>query len=63
MYLIEIVVMLSYFLGSIKYGDDEIGKMGEIAKVLFIATILYVGINVSMYLFMNVFFNLTQVPT
>ncbi|MEM5773020.1 MAG: hypothetical protein QXL86_02220 [Candidatus Aenigmatarchaeota archaeon] len=60
-YLIEIVITITYFLGSIKYGDDEIGKMGEIGKILFTALIIYISINILMYLFMTVFFNLTQV--
>lgn len=40
-YLLEVVILISYFLSTINHGSDEIAQKVEIAKNLFFAVILY----------------------
>ncbi|MEM5875125.1 MAG: type II secretion system F family protein [Candidatus Aenigmatarchaeota archaeon] len=48
-YIIEVVWMLSWFLGEVTYGDDEIRKSRGIIKMLLISLLIYSGISISIY--------------
>ncbi|MCS7094052.1 MAG: type II secretion system F family protein [Candidatus Aenigmarchaeota archaeon] len=53
-YIIEIVLMLSWFLGEISYGEDEIRKMKSIGKTLLSGLIIYTFISIGLYSVMNI---------
>jgi len=59
-YLVETIFMLTYFLGALKYGDDEINKMQETGKIMFIGIVIYAVITILVYLFIVSFMNLSQ---
>ena len=48
-YLIEIVYMLSNFLGEIRYGGNEISKSFSTGKALFLALVIYSLVVVAMF--------------
>jgi Flp pilus assembly protein TadB len=49
LYMIEIVIMISYFLGELKYGEDEVNKIKDISKTVLIALIIYSLFSVGLY--------------
>jgi len=48
-YVIEIVLILSWFLGEICYGEDEVKKSREIGRMLFSSLIIYSLISIFIY--------------
>lgn len=40
-YMIEMVFIISHFLGELKYGDDEVSKMFNLGKVMLVGIIIY----------------------
>ena len=59
-YMIEVVSMLSYFLGEITYGDDEVSKMFNLGKSLLIALILYSLVVSGIYFGVSGLMNVSQ---
>lgn len=53
LYMISIVVMLSYFLGELKYGEDEVSKIKDIGKAVLISMIIYCLFSVGLYYIMK----------
>jgi len=49
LYMIEIVIMISYFLGELKYGEDEVNKIKDISKTVLIALIIYSLFSIGLY--------------
>jgi hypothetical protein len=41
LYMLEIAVLLSYFLNRIQYGDDAIGMRSVVAKTVLVAVVVY----------------------
>jgi hypothetical protein len=48
-YMIEMVVLISMFLGEMKYGEDEINKIFQLGKILLLATAIYSIVVLSLY--------------
>lgn len=59
-YMIEVVSMLSYFLGEIRYGDDEIRKMFSLGKSLLIALIIYSFVVSAIYFGISALLNVSE---
>jgi hypothetical protein len=49
LYMIELVIMISYFLGELKYGEDEINKIKDISKTVLIALAIYSLFSIGLY--------------
>jgi len=54
LYMLELVVMLSYFLGELRYGDDEVNKVKSISISVLIAVIIYSLLSIILYYTMRV---------
>ena len=61
LYMLEIVIMISYFLGELKYGEDEVSKIKDISKTILIAIIIYALFSISLYYAMKVIVTLYPV--
>lgn len=48
-YMVEVVSMLAIFMSKIQYGEEELMKKYNIAKVLLLATIVYIIVVVLLY--------------
>lgn len=59
-YMIEVVSMLSYFLGEIRYGDDEVRKMFSLGKSLLIALAIYSFVVSAIYFGVSSLLNVSQ---
>ncbi|MEM0333634.1 MAG: hypothetical protein QXX30_04225, partial [Candidatus Aenigmatarchaeota archaeon] len=59
-YVIEMVLILSWFLGEITYGEDEIRKLKEIGKYILISLLIYTFISLSIYGIIRVLLYSTQ---
>jgi Flp pilus assembly protein TadB len=53
LYMLEIVIMISYFLGELKYGEDEVNKIKDISKTVLIAVLIYSLFSVGLYYVMK----------
>ncbi|MCC5994209.1 MAG: hypothetical protein LM587_01290 [Candidatus Aenigmarchaeota archaeon] len=60
-YLLEIIVMMSYFLGEVKYGEDEVSKMKDIGINILIALLIYVSFSLCLYYVMKTIISLSPV--
>jgi Flp pilus assembly protein TadB len=49
LYMLEIVIMISYFLGELKYGEDEVNKIKDISKTVLISILIYSLFSVVLY--------------
>jgi hypothetical protein len=54
LYMLEIVIMISYFLGELKYGEDEVNKIKDISKTVLIAVLIYSLFSVGLYYVMKI---------
>jgi Flp pilus assembly protein TadB len=48
-YMLIIVMMISYFLGELKYGEDEVNKIKDISKTVLIAILIYSLFSIGLY--------------
>jgi hypothetical protein len=62
-YMIEMVVMISYFLGELNYGDDEINKIFGLGKIMGIAILIYSFTVLSIYFGITSFIQIPEVLT
>jgi hypothetical protein len=46
-YMIEMVLIISHFLGELNYGEDEVSKIFELGKIMLIAIFVYSAVWVS----------------
>jgi len=53
--------MIAYFLGELKYGEDEVNKIKDISKVVLIAIIIYSLFSISLYYVMKTIITLYPV--
>jgi len=61
LYMLEIVIMISYFLGELKYGEDEVNKIKEIGKTVLIAIVIYSLFSIGLYYVMKTIITLYPV--
>jgi len=54
LYMIEVVSMISYFLGELKYGEDEISKIKDTSKYLLKSLLIYTFVSLGLYYTMKV---------
>jgi hypothetical protein len=54
LYMLEIVIVISYFLGELKYGEDEVNKIKDISKTVLIAVLIYSLFSVGLYYVMKI---------
>ncbi len=54
LYMLEIVIIISYFLGELKYGEDELSKVKSISTSVLIATLIYSLLSIILYYVMRV---------
>lgn len=59
-YMIEVVVMISYFLGELNYGEDEVSKTKDMGKIMLIATLVYSLTVLSLYFGVSSFLSLPE---
>ncbi|HDJ96569.1 MAG TPA: hypothetical protein ENG45_00670 [Candidatus Aenigmarchaeota archaeon] len=52
-YVIEVALILSYFVSRIDYGDDEVMMRYEIGKTLFVSTLIYTLLTLFVYYSMS----------
>jgi Flp pilus assembly protein TadB len=52
-YMLEIIIMISYFLGELKYGEDEVNKIKDISKTVLIAVLIYSLFSIGLYYVMK----------
>lgn len=60
LYMIEIVYLISHFLGGMIYGDDEISKLLHLGKTMLIAVIIYSVSSSAIYFGVSSLINLSQ---
>jgi len=53
LYMLEIVIMISYFLGELKYGEDEVNKIKDISKTVLISILIYSLFSIGLYYVMK----------
>jgi len=61
LYMLEIVIMISYFLGELRYGEDEVNKIKDIGKTVLIAIVIYSLFSIGLYYVMKTIFTLYPV--
>jgi len=59
-YMIEVVYMLSTFLGELTYGEDEVSKLVNVGKIMLIALTIYTISVCGIYFGITSFINLPQ---
>jgi hypothetical protein len=60
-YMVEMVVMISYFLGELNYGDDEVNKIFGLGKIMMIAILVYSFTVLSIYFGVTSFIQIPKV--
>jgi Flp pilus assembly protein TadB len=60
-YMIEMVVIISHFLGELNYGDDEVNKILTLGKIMTIAILIYSLTTLSIYFGVTSFMQLPEV--
>ncbi len=59
-YMVEVVYMLASFLGELTYGEDEVSKLMNVGKIMFIALTIYSISVCGIYFGITSFINLSQ---
>ncbi|MEM5766241.1 MAG: hypothetical protein QW423_01230 [Candidatus Aenigmatarchaeota archaeon] len=59
-YMVEIVVIISTFLGELKYGKDEINKIFSIGKTILVSLLVYSAIVFGIYFGINAFIQIPE---
>jgi len=59
-YMIEVVYILSYFLGELNYGDDEVSKLSSQGKTMLIGIVIYSITACLLYFGISSFMNLSE---
>jgi hypothetical protein len=62
-YMIEMVVIISYFLGELNYGDDEVNKILTLGKIMTIAILIYSLTVLSIYFGITSFIQIPEAMT
>jgi hypothetical protein len=62
-YMIEMVVIISYFLGELNYGDDEVNKILSLGKIMTIAILIYSLTVLSIYFGITSFIQIPEAIT
>jgi hypothetical protein len=62
-YMIEMVVIISYFLGELNYGDDEVNKIFVLGKIMTIAILIYSFTVLSIYFGITSFIQIPEAIT
>jgi hypothetical protein len=47
--MIEMIFIISHFLGELNYGEDEVSKLFNLGKIMFVAIAVYSFIVLSLY--------------
>ena len=59
-YMVEVVYLLSYFLGELNYGDDEVNKLFSLGKTMLIGIVIYSIVVCALYFGITSLMNLSQ---
>ncbi|MEM2506781.1 MAG: hypothetical protein QXG39_03780 [Candidatus Aenigmatarchaeota archaeon] len=59
-YLVEVVCLISNFLGEINYGDDEVSKLVNLGKLMLIAIVIYTITVCTIYFGISSILNFSQ---
>ncbi len=62
-YMIEIMLILSYFTGDIKYGDNNVSKILEMGETLLIGIFIYFSTILLLYILINGMITISAVET
>ncbi|MEM5853168.1 MAG: hypothetical protein QXG39_00950 [Candidatus Aenigmatarchaeota archaeon] len=57
-YMVEMVILISYFLGELNYGEDEVNKTRDMGKIMLIAILVYSLTVLSLYFGVSSFLKL-----
>jgi len=59
-YMVEIIYLLSYFLGELNYGDDEVSKLFSLGKTMLIGIVIYSVVVCALYFGITSLMNLSE---
>lgn len=59
-YMIEMVLIISYFLGELNFGEDEINKLYSLGKTMLVGIVIYSAVVCALYFGISSLMNLTQ---
>jgi len=60
-YMIEMVFIISYFLGELNYGNDEVSKTFDLGKIMFVAIAVYSMVVLSIYFGITSFIQMPEI--
>jgi hypothetical protein len=60
-YMIEMVLIISYFLGELNYGNDDVSKTSDLGKIMFVAIAVYSMVVLSIYFGITSFIQMPEI--
>jgi positive regulator of sigma E activity len=60
-YMIEMVFIISYFLGELNYGNDEVSKTFDLGKIMLVAIAVYSMVVLSIYFGITSFIQMPEI--